>query len=297
MAEHCSGCGNPVDPDAKFCGTCGGPLVPGVVPQTPPDDVPGVATPSPRPPKPAGPAASWRRYGLPAMGLVGVVLIAVLVVVLTSGGEEAPVADESSTTATSVAVSEETTTTSLSVPWVEVTLLETITAAEAPRTFTFDLPDSYDRVLCTSYEPDHSDGSAKYGGAAAWMEVNGFLVYEWTESADGDVAYIDHLLGETVFGEAGAGEWHDITGLVEPGGNELVFFHSAEGPGFGIKVAVEAGGAQVGSTIPGGLGTGDVQVTLLWSSVADLDLHVVDPWGEEVCFDNPVSSSGGELVV
>lgn len=45
------------------------------------------------------------------------------------------------------------------------------------------------------------------------------------------------------------------------------------------------------------LGTGDVQVTLRWSGGSDLDLHVIDPNGEEISFSSTTSSSGGQLDV
>ncbi|MCL5429097.1 MAG: hypothetical protein M1347_04750 [Chloroflexi bacterium] len=45
------------------------------------------------------------------------------------------------------------------------------------------------------------------------------------------------------------------------------------------------------------LGTGDVQVTLRWESPVDLDLHVFDPSGEEIWFQNSHSASGGTLDV
>lgn len=45
------------------------------------------------------------------------------------------------------------------------------------------------------------------------------------------------------------------------------------------------------------LGTGDVQVTLRWDSTADLDLHVLDPYGEELWYDHKSSASGGILDV
>lgn len=45
------------------------------------------------------------------------------------------------------------------------------------------------------------------------------------------------------------------------------------------------------------LGTGDVQATLRWTGDADLDLHVIDPEGAEIYFDNPGSPSGGTLDV
>lgn len=45
------------------------------------------------------------------------------------------------------------------------------------------------------------------------------------------------------------------------------------------------------------LGTGDVQITLRWYTTADLDLHVVDPFGEEIYYGNEFADSGGELDV
>nr|HMS90079.1 zinc-ribbon domain-containing protein [Acidimicrobiales bacterium] len=45
------------------------------------------------------------------------------------------------------------------------------------------------------------------------------------------------------------------------------------------------------------LGTGDVQMTLRWSSTADLDLSVVDPTGAQIDYANPTSPSGGQLDV
>jgi hypothetical protein len=45
----------------------------------------------------------------------------------------------------------------------------------------------------------------------------------------------------------------------------------------------------------GGLGTGDVQVTLRWWSVVDLDLSVTDPAGDLVSFSTRTVASGGQL--
>lgn len=41
--------------------------------------------------------------------------------------------------------------------------------------------------------------------------------------------------------------------------------------------------------------TGDVQVTASWDALSDVDLHVVDPRGEEVYYGNSLSASGGQL--
>jgi hypothetical protein len=45
------------------------------------------------------------------------------------------------------------------------------------------------------------------------------------------------------------------------------------------------------------LGTGDVQVTLEWHNSNDVDLHVIDPAGEEIYYSSRGSSSGGMLDV
>jgi hypothetical protein len=45
------------------------------------------------------------------------------------------------------------------------------------------------------------------------------------------------------------------------------------------------------------LGTGDIQATLRWDSIHDLDLAVMDPSGEIVAFDNTPIASGGQLDV
>ncbi len=43
------------------------------------------------------------------------------------------------------------------------------------------------------------------------------------------------------------------------------------------------------------VGTGDVQVTLSWDADSDVDLHVVDPAGEEIYYGHPNAASGGTL--
>jgi len=45
------------------------------------------------------------------------------------------------------------------------------------------------------------------------------------------------------------------------------------------------------------VGSGDVRVTLTWRSTADIDLHVIDPTGEEIYYNHDASASGGQLDV
>lgn len=49
------------------------------------------------------------------------------------------------------------------------------------------------------------------------------------------------------------------------------------------------------STTVASVGTGDVQVTLSWDADSDVDLHVVDPAGEEVYYGHRSAASGGAL--
>ena len=43
------------------------------------------------------------------------------------------------------------------------------------------------------------------------------------------------------------------------------------------------------------VGTGELQITLSWDEESDVDLHVVEPSGEEIYYGNRVSASGGAL--
>jgi len=44
-----------------------------------------------------------------------------------------------------------------------------------------------------------------------------------------------------------------------------------------------------------GVGTGDVQVSIAWTGKTDVDLHVIDPNGEEIYYANKTAASGGRL--
>ena len=71
-------------------------------------------------------------------------------------------------------------------------------------------------------------------------------------------------------------------------------------PNFTIDYAVSDGGTVFGpyrsQTVDVvTVGTGDVQVSVSWNTSADVDLHVVEPSGEEIYYGHDRSATGGEL--
>ena len=68
---------------------------------------------------------------------------------------------------------------------------------------------------------------------------------------------------------------------------------------FTLNYAVGSGGA-IGAyvDVPATLvavGTGDVQVSVSWDAESDVDLHVIDPTGDEVFYGQQLVTSGGSL--
>ena len=68
---------------------------------------------------------------------------------------------------------------------------------------------------------------------------------------------------------------------------------AGEGDGFGL-----ARFGQGGENIRGvEVKVGDPQFTLIWDTEADLDLHVIEPGGKEIYWEEPRGRQGGELDV
>jgi hypothetical protein len=73
-----------------------------------------------------------------------------------------------------------------------------------------------------------------------------------------------------------------------PSGNFELYFAAADAQGHVGTVTKRPFDALV-------VGTGDVQVTVAWDTDADVDLHVVDPAGNEIYWADRMSPSGGQL--
>lgn len=68
---------------------------------------------------------------------------------------------------------------------------------------------------------------------------------------------------------------------------------AGNGDGFGLARFGEGGENIRGVEVK----VGDPQFTLLWDSEADLDLHVIEPGGQEIFWETPKGKFGGELDV
>ena len=68
---------------------------------------------------------------------------------------------------------------------------------------------------------------------------------------------------------------------------------AGEGDGFGLARFGEGGELIRGVAVK----VGDPQFTLIWDTDADLDLHVIEPGGKEIYWEDPKGKKGGELDV
>lgn len=107
---------------------------------------------------------------------------------------------------------------------------------------------------------------------------------------------IDHI----VVGVQGASGYYELSGLPSAASQSILLTLAQTAPSsFSFLVAGGSGGSVGASaTVPVTLtavGTGDVQINLTWDVDSDVDLHVVDPSGEEIFYGNDTSASGGQL--
>ena len=84
---------------------------------------------------------------------------------------------------------------------------------------------------------------------------------------------------------------------VQSWGNNQIVVQVPTGASGDVQVVAVVDGESSNSVPLKVLGTGDVQVTLSWSDLNDLDLHVTDPTGATINYINTTSASGGRLDV
>jgi len=117
--------------------------------------------------------------------------------------------------------------------------LGTITFREAPKTWTINLPEDFEKVEVATYGYGKEDEQHMYGGWAAWLKVNGKYAWKFTRFDQKLGHFVhDYLQGKEIRGNIGKDSYYDITSMVTPGKNTITYYHHTEGPGFGVKVRI-----------------------------------------------------------
>lgn len=117
--------------------------------------------------------------------------------------------------------------------------LGTITYQEAPKTWTINVPEDFEKVEVAIYGYGKEDEGNMYGGWAAWLEVNGNRAWKFIryDSKRGGIIQ-DYLKGEEVLETSGKDSYNDITSMVSPGENTITYYHYTEGSGIGVKMRI-----------------------------------------------------------
>jgi len=107
-------------------------------------------------------------------------------------------------------------------------------------------------------------------------------------------------LTRVLVGVQGADGYYELTGLTSAAAQSVLLTLSQSPPTTFSLLFAGGSGSTVGpsTAVPVTLtsvGTGDVQVNVSWDVDSDVDLHVLDPAGEEIYYGNRNSASGGQL--
>jgi hypothetical protein len=110
---------------------------------------------------------------------------------------------------------------------------------QAPKTWTIDVPQNFDKVEVGVYGKG-KDEVNQYGGWAAYMEINGDYTWKFMRYDDtlGGIIH-DYIKGREVQESTGKGKWLDVTSMVKSGKNTSSYYHYTAGDGIGVKVRVE----------------------------------------------------------
>ncbi|MCY4483317.1 MAG: putative Ig domain-containing protein [Spirochaetaceae bacterium] len=182
---------------------------------------------------------------------------------------------------------------------------------ELPITIVIDPPNSI-RSIVAAVTVGDTAGAVKFAGlpepgGGPSVEVSGTRVFVAGGTVFLDVApepgaAVDKLL--VSLGAETLGYYEvDVTGAAAPYRllGQIRFDVDPAVESVCVAIAAVGAGGAVGpaaechTVVQGPVEFGDVQITVSWDSVADLDLHVVDATGEEIYYGRRVARSGGVL--
>ena len=111
---------------------------------------------------------------------------------------------------------------------------------------------------------------------------------------------VDGTANRVIIAVADIDGYWELTGLI-PGASQTVLVTFGQGSPSTFRLRIGTGDATTISSYEEllvtliNVGTGAVQVNVTWDLDVDVDLHVLDPKGEEIFYDNRTSASGGAL--
>ncbi|MFZ2410848.1 MAG: hypothetical protein WAW23_04680, partial [Candidatus Methanoperedens sp.] len=109
---------------------------------------------------------------------------------------------------------------------------------QAPKTWTIDVPQNFNKVEIGVYAKGQTDVN-RYGGWNGYLKLNGQYVWKFVrhDTKLGGIIY-DYINGAEVLETTGRGQWLDVTGKISAGGNTVTFYHYTGGDGIGVKVRI-----------------------------------------------------------
>ena len=158
--------------------------------------------------------------------------------------------------------------------------------------------DGVDADGAASVDIVSAEAPAESGGPSVGADLTGSFITGGTttleidgESFDGLVIALQGVEGYVDVDYTNARSSANVAITLEgdlPAGIFTLRVAGRQGSEVGEYVTIPVSVVQVGSD-------GPIQVSVSWDTPTDVDLHVIDPNGEEIYFANPVGDTGGEL--
>lgn len=120
----------------------------------------------------------------------------------------------------------------------EVRDLGVVLYTEAPKTWTIDVPQNFNKVEAAVYAKG-KDEANQFGGWNGYLKLNGEYAWKFVrhDTKLGGIFY-DYIRGQEVQETTVRGKWFDVTDKVKAGKNTISFYHYTGGDGIGVKVRI-----------------------------------------------------------
>ncbi len=123
-------------------------------------------------------------------------------------------------------------------PGVIETDLGVIHYRQAPKTWTINVPQGFNKVEVAHYSSGKIEAN-KYMGWNGYLKFNGQYVWQFVrfDTTLGGIID-DYIIGAEVRETTGRGMWLDVTSRINVGSDTITYYHYTEGDGIGVKVRI-----------------------------------------------------------